>query len=256
MSYIYSNLMNNEVVIYEGRLSVWALTKWLVPGAVMMCFIFSDAWWGNTMFSIGVGLMTVALIIYGTTEMAVTSQRVISKTGWIARKTTEISLARVEGVEVNQTIVQRLLDYGHILVSGVGSHKAKIAGVSEPLAFRKAFLEALTQFEQSIKSPIAEKMDHTEAVVKMPDVDAESGIQTRIDTKSPSKPIEEPKGEEDVGMSMEEELAGLVTCIAGEWVIADKWAFIDFLAKWRGRDNRVLSLIELNEHSQLLSSKS
>lgn len=152
MPYIDENLMDGETIIYEGRLSFWALAKWAVPGFLMTPFIFSQAIWGFTVFALGIGMMTTALIMFATTEMAVTSQRVISKRGWIARKTTEISLARVEGVEVNQTIVQRMLDYGHILVSGVGSHKAKIADVASPMSFRKAFLTALKEFEDSSRA--------------------------------------------------------------------------------------------------------
>ena len=147
MGYISENLMEGEQVVYEGRLSVWALTKWFLPGGLMVPFLFVNQWWGTTVFVLGVGMMTAALIQLATTEMAVTTERVIAKRGWIARRTTEISLSRVEGVEVNQTIQQRLLNYGHILVSGVGSHKAQIRDVQNPLGFRKAFLIALEESE-------------------------------------------------------------------------------------------------------------
>jgi len=81
--------------------------------------------------------------------MAVTTQRVIAKRGWIARRTTEISLGRVEGVEINQTIFERMFNFGDILVSGVGSHKARIDDVSDPMSFRKALLTSLGQFEKT-----------------------------------------------------------------------------------------------------------
>lgn len=152
MGYIKSSLMQGESILYEGRLSLWALGKWFALGFAMVPFLFIDANWSAFVFLLGVGMIMAGLIQFATTEMAVTSQRVIEKRGWIARRTTEISLARVEGVEVNQTMVQRLLDYGHILVSGVGSHKARIRFVASPLAFRRAFLDALGEFDAAGKT--------------------------------------------------------------------------------------------------------
>lgn len=147
MSYISENLLGGEKVIYEGRLSVWAIAKWMVGGFVLTPFIFSDNRLGFFIFAMGVVMMCVGMVQFATTEMAVTSMRVIAKQGWIARRTSEISLARVEGVEVVQSVVQRLLDYGHIVVSGVGSHSANILNVAEPMNFRRAFLVALQEFE-------------------------------------------------------------------------------------------------------------
>lgn len=154
MSYIDDNLVPGEDVIYEGKLSFWAIAKWAVPGFLMVPFLFANALWGTFVFVLGVLMMCVALIIYATTEMAVTTQRVIAKRGWIARKTTEISLGRVEGVEINQTIFERMFNFGDILVSGVGSHKARIDDVSDPMSFRKALLTSLGQFEATGQTSI------------------------------------------------------------------------------------------------------
>jgi uncharacterized membrane protein YdbT with pleckstrin-like domain len=148
MSYINDNLMDGERVIYEGRLSIWAIAKWMVPGFLMSPFVFVSMSWGTLVFAMGVMLMSIGMIHFATTEMAVTSMRVIAKTGWIARKTSEISLARVEGVEVTQTMTQRILNFGHILISGVGSHSAHIRNVAEPMEFRKAFLTAVQGIEK------------------------------------------------------------------------------------------------------------
>ena len=47
-----------------------------------------------------------------TTEIAVTNLRVIYKTGFIQRKTNEMNMDKVESVEVDQSILGRILDYG------------------------------------------------------------------------------------------------------------------------------------------------
>lgn len=151
MSYIRSNLLEHEEVIYEGRLSIWAVAKWMLGGFLLTPFIFSENRLGVFVFAMGVVMMCIGLVQFATTEMAVTSMRIIAKQGWIARRTSEISLARVEGVEVVQSVTQRLLNFGHIVVSGVGSHSANILNVAEPMNFRRAFLVALQDFEGKLE---------------------------------------------------------------------------------------------------------
>ncbi len=73
-----------------------------------------------------------------TTELAVTDRRVVAKTGLIARDTNEINLAKVEGVDVRQSMLGRLLGYGTISVRGTGGATAPITRIRNPIAFRKA----------------------------------------------------------------------------------------------------------------------
>ncbi|MFX4486001.1 PH domain-containing protein, partial [Acinetobacter baumannii] len=50
----------------------------------------------------------------GTTETDVTTLRVVHKTGFISRKTFEMSLDKVESVDVTQSIAGRIFDYGDV----------------------------------------------------------------------------------------------------------------------------------------------
>jgi uncharacterized membrane protein YdbT with pleckstrin-like domain len=71
-----------------------------------------------------------------TTETDVTNLRVVHKTGFIKRRTFEMSLDKVESVDVNQSILGRLLDYGDVTILGVGEGKETISTIASPLAFR------------------------------------------------------------------------------------------------------------------------
>ncbi|MDR3389960.1 MAG: PH domain-containing protein [Rudaea sp.] len=71
-----------------------------------------------------------------TTETDVTNLRVVHKTGFITRKTFEMSLDKVESVDVNQSILGRLLNYGDVTIHGVGEGNETIATIASPLAFR------------------------------------------------------------------------------------------------------------------------
>ena len=53
-----------------------------------------------------------------TTETDVTNLRVVHKTGFIKRRTFEMSLDKVESVDVNQSILGRILNYGDVTIRG------------------------------------------------------------------------------------------------------------------------------------------
>ena len=71
-----------------------------------------------------------------TTETDVTNLRVVHKTGFIKRRTFEMALDKVESVDVNQSILGRLLNYGDVTILGVGEGKETISTIASPLAFR------------------------------------------------------------------------------------------------------------------------
>ena len=71
-----------------------------------------------------------------TTETDVTNMRVVHKTGFITRKTFEMSLDKVESVDVNQSILGRILNYGSVTVRGVGEGAETIDMIASPLEFR------------------------------------------------------------------------------------------------------------------------
>jgi len=73
-----------------------------------------------------------------TTETDVTNLRVVHKTGFIKRRTFEMALDKVESVDVNQSILGRLLNYGDVTILGVGEGRETISTIASPLQFRNA----------------------------------------------------------------------------------------------------------------------
>jgi uncharacterized membrane protein YdbT with pleckstrin-like domain len=73
-----------------------------------------------------------------TTETDVTNLRVVHKTGFISRNTFEMSLDKVESVDVTQSIVGRIFDFGDITIKGVGEGKEIIKTIASPLVFRNS----------------------------------------------------------------------------------------------------------------------
>jgi uncharacterized membrane protein YdbT with pleckstrin-like domain len=73
-----------------------------------------------------------------TTETDVTNMRVVHKTGFIKRRSFEMALDKIESVDVDQSILGRLMNYGDVTVNGVGEGREKIRTIASPLAFRSA----------------------------------------------------------------------------------------------------------------------
>ncbi|HZR76261.1 PH domain-containing protein [Bradyrhizobium sp.] len=73
-----------------------------------------------------------------TTETDVTDRRVVHKTGFIKRRTFEIALDKIESVDVEQTILGRIFNYGDVTIMGVGEGRQTISTIASPLAFRSA----------------------------------------------------------------------------------------------------------------------
>jgi uncharacterized membrane protein YdbT with pleckstrin-like domain len=90
------------------------------------------------------GLLRYAqmMIVKVTTEIAVTNSRLVYKRGLIARYVGEISIDRIEGVNVLQGILGRLFDYGRVMVRGMGVGEVVLPPIADPVSFRKAIDKA------------------------------------------------------------------------------------------------------------------
>jgi len=85
-------------------------------------------------------------------EHCVTTRKVIEKRGWIAVDSTEISLDNIEGVKVHQTMMDRMLGKGEVLITGIGMEQIMMKGVAEPHEFRKQVLGAVEKFTSKGRS--------------------------------------------------------------------------------------------------------
>src|SRR5450631_496505 len=71
-----------------------------------------------------------------TTEIAVTDRRIILKRGFIRRATLEMNLQKVESVDVDQTLLGRLFDFGSVTIRGTGSTFETLSMIDSPLKLR------------------------------------------------------------------------------------------------------------------------
>lgn len=144
MSYSAKNLAPGEKIVYSAALSLWPFSGHLLGGAAIAASLLFLPLTGLAKLFIVIPAFCLWLFVYvkiDTTELVITNKRVIIKTGLVQRKTQELYLTRVEGVEVDQSFNGRLLNYGTIFVRGVGTEVAPINNVCAPMAFRMAFFK-------------------------------------------------------------------------------------------------------------------
>ena len=136
--YVDSNLAPGERVVYRGQVH-WII--YLLP-VVLIAFGLTLAASGNRtgLFLAVLGIVAglAAWIRQTTSEFAVTTSRVILKTGFLSRRTIEINLARIESVQVEQDIIGRFLNYGTMVVVGTGGTKEPFTMIDDPAGFRHA----------------------------------------------------------------------------------------------------------------------
>lgn len=86
---------------------------------------------------VGLVLLLVAAINNATTEMIITNQRIVYKRGLIRRFCVDLARQRVETITLQQSIPGRILDYGHIVIHGIGIGQVEFKNVAKPIEFRR-----------------------------------------------------------------------------------------------------------------------
>lgn len=105
------------------------------PGVRIASFLF---------FLCGLYMFAQMMVIKATTEIAITNNRLIYKQGLVARHVGEISIDRIEGVNVLQGMLGRIFDYGNVIVRGMGVGEVMLPPIAQPIEFRKAIEKART----------------------------------------------------------------------------------------------------------------
>jgi uncharacterized membrane protein YdbT with pleckstrin-like domain len=150
MSYLTGVLQPDEQVLRIGRIHWVVYLRPLLLSAICALFLYlADRPHSlPTPMLIGAAISGVlaaialarALFWKWATELAVTNRRIIYKRGIIRRDTVEMNMGKVETVEVQQSLLGRLLGYGTLQVKGTGQSIEHLRTIARPLALRNAIL--------------------------------------------------------------------------------------------------------------------
>jgi len=150
MTYIQRSLGEGEQIVIIARFHwLYMLRAWLAliaPLAVLAgVLIYADE-----MVREGLAIFAAALVVVGiiafltmairkwTTEIGITSHRLVRKTGFISLKTEEVALPNIEGVKVSQSLLGRIFGYGTLKIEGTGDDSVDIPNIDDPVGFRRA----------------------------------------------------------------------------------------------------------------------
>ena len=84
-----------------------------------------------------------AAIKFSSTEAAVTTKRVIFKTGFIRINTLELRKEKIENIQVDQSIFGRILGYGDLTFIGTGGSPVIFKMIHEPIDTKKKINDQL-----------------------------------------------------------------------------------------------------------------
>lgn len=141
MSYIKNNLNTAEKLKYHSRISL----KPIIINYVFLVLVGFFVGYGITDFILGLTIATIVFIVYLPfvliayfgSEFGVTGKRVISKKGIISRNASEMNLSSIESVNIDQSVIGRILNFGSLKISGRGTTSVDFDNIDEPVKVRK-----------------------------------------------------------------------------------------------------------------------
>jgi uncharacterized membrane protein YdbT with pleckstrin-like domain len=149
MSYAARVLQPGETIVYQARIHwivylggivlVMAAVALAVAAVVVQGDAVRIALMAAAALALVVGLFHLlrAWLRVAGTEITVTSRRVIYKIGIVSRSTLEMNLDKVESVLVQQSLLGRMLDFGTVIVRGVGAGLEPVDRVANPLELHR-----------------------------------------------------------------------------------------------------------------------
>lgn len=162
MGYVENNLMPNEELWLKAKIHWIVYLKgffFVLLGLVVLSYDINTSGFLDNTNALTTVKMAVALILVltglfflikafifaKTTELAITSKRVIAKFGLIRRDTIELNHAQVESLMVEQGIIDRILNAGTIILQGTGGSKTPIPLIKQPLEFRREYFKVIEE---------------------------------------------------------------------------------------------------------------
>ena len=155
MGYIEKILAPGEVVIAKARFH--SLYHVVAYGTLALClalagYMYAQAWrpWlAAAVAAVGLIVFLRVMLPIWTTEIGVTSERVILKQGLLTRHTDEVELPCIEEINVDQGFFGRLLGFGRITIRGTGVDDVDIPTIAHPLRFSTSVQHGLETMRPS-----------------------------------------------------------------------------------------------------------
>jgi uncharacterized membrane protein YdbT with pleckstrin-like domain len=158
-------LASGENAVFEGHPSWRATLAFYIKGLLGAVVLLAALVGVTSLFDVGVstsllvavGIVEVVLVIVGgyvwrmATIYTITNRRLHIKRGIIARKTQEARLERVQNVNTEQSVIERMLRVGTVDfdTAGADSDGFRFEGVADPLQVVQSVDRAQREFAEA-----------------------------------------------------------------------------------------------------------
>jgi len=108
------------------------------PGPLAEPWVWLPLGLGGLLLVWGLFRLVTHLGRAGTTEMLVTPRKIVFRSGFFSRQTIEMVNSKIETVQVDQSFLGRIFDYGTIIITGTGGSLEPISMIAHPRALQQA----------------------------------------------------------------------------------------------------------------------
>ncbi len=122
----------------------WAMVLAALSGFGIAALASEFTWWiVAAAVVLWLSLTARRLVNWWFTNYVLTTERIIVRSGMLARTGTEIPLESINNVLFSQKVVERLLGYGDVLIESAGSQgQSRLADIPDPEAFQSQVYRA------------------------------------------------------------------------------------------------------------------
>ncbi len=174
MGYVNELLGNDEAIVFQTRQHWFLLFAQVLTEAVLLALLLAAVLvlpqafpqMGAVMTVVQLGSVALAIILiisalgdylrWAREEFIVTDRRVIQLRGIFTKNILDLSLEKINDIQMSQSVFGRMFDYGTIEILTASEQGInRMDRIAHPLQFKKAMLDARSRYDRYLdRSPV------------------------------------------------------------------------------------------------------
>lgn len=152
MSSIEKILLSDEQILYRTRkhwIIFFAPIAWVV--AAVFFVLNPNPWVVKAAFAPALAALILGIgkwLEYITSHFVITNKRILMTEGFFTKHSNELRLATVSNMNVNQSLLGQILNYGTVVLSPFGGKEDIFTEIAKPFEFQK---QAQMQLDNLVK---------------------------------------------------------------------------------------------------------
>jgi uncharacterized membrane protein YdbT with pleckstrin-like domain len=153
----------------------WSVARWAMYGVAALLFL---------------GYAVRELLAWLTSHFVVTSDRLIHRAGWLAKRSMEIPLERINDVSFKQSVFERLVGAGDLIIESAGEYgQNAFSDIRKPESVQKTIYELTEENNRRMVGGEEGPVDDLERLVAL----RERGAVTEEEFKAAKKRLLEER---------------------------------------------------------------